>query len=156
MKYKIVGAFMICLLSATTRMYASAPKTDGDFDIVVNKYINSIIKSDYKELRSVLDENLRFKVSHLNSLMIFKKSTIVDDIRSRNGRQQPFKPGYVVLAQTDAVTIVQVDFTYGNTVMQNFIFLEKDKYDEWKIKQVYELFKTIDNINFIDSGAVSK
>ena len=156
MKYKIIGAFMICLLSVTTKMYASSPKAGDDFNIVVNKFINSIVTSDYKELRSVLDEKLRFKISHLNSVMIFKKSTVVEDIKWRNGRQQPFKPSYVVLAQSDAVTIVQVDFQYENTVMQNFIFLEKDQDNEWKIKQVYELFKTIDNIKTKDSIAVSK
>jgi hypothetical protein len=157
MKNKTIGAFMIiCLLLVTTKMYASVPKTDEGIDNVIQRYINSIVTSDYKELRAVLDENLRFKIPHRDHLMIYNKSAIVDDIKSRSGRLQDFQPGYLVLAKSDAVTIVQVDFKYGATIMQNFIFLEKDLDQQWKISQVYEMFKTTDTVKTTDGTAVSK
>jgi hypothetical protein len=156
MKYKIILTFAMCIIASTTKIYSSTSKVGDGFENVVDKFINSIVTSNWQELNGVLDKNLRFKVTHLDRLMIFDKSTILDDLKSRNGRRQDYEPSYLVLAQSDAVALVQIDFTYGDTIMQNFIVLEKNCKKEWKITQVYELFKAIDKPYLKDDLTVTK
>jgi hypothetical protein len=155
MKSKIFMACLLGILSVTTKIYGSTPKTHPGLDNTIIKFMTGIATSDYKKLDEVLAENLFLKVPHLDKVMTYNKSTMLHDIKLRNGMQENFKTNYVVLEECDAFAIVQIDFNYGDSVMRNFIVLENNAEKEWKITQVYESFKTINRSNPTD-GVIAR
>src|ERR1700712_5766077 len=119
MKFKIFLTITISVLSFTTKIYGSVPKSEPDFNKVVNKFINAVLTSDYNQLNELLREDLRFKVPHANHVMTFAKASIIDDVKLKSGMQLAFKTSYVVLSENSAAALVRIDFAYENTVMEN-------------------------------------
>lgn len=147
MKSKIFTACLFGILSITTKIYGSTPKPAPAVENLIVKFINSIVTSDYRKMDELLAENLCFKVPRLDKVMIYDKSAMLRDLKLKNGMEENFKTDYVVLEECDAFALVQINFNYGDTVMKNFIVLENNPEKKWKITEVYELFKTINNSN---------
>ena len=140
MNKKLLVACIISLLSATATFAYTGPKSDGDYKTVINDFIDSHMNSNYKKLSNILDDNSSLKIPRGNKVIKQDKSSLVESLKSNAGIQQNCESNYEVLAKSDALVIARVDFSYHNTIQHNYLTVEKDDNEQWKITQVYKMF----------------
>jgi len=138
MKKICLVACIIGLLSASFAVGAPGP---SKYQQVIKTFIDSHMTGAYKGLRSVLDDNASYKIPRGEHVLVQSREQLIDQMKEMKGTAQKCDYNYEVLAESDAVVIARVDFLYGNGVQQNFLMLEKNDDKEWKIKQVYKVFK---------------
>jgi hypothetical protein len=65
-------------------------------------------------------------------------------MKNTAGTQQNCQSNYEVLANSDALVIARVDFTYHDNIQHNYLIVEKNDNQEWKITQVCKMFDDIE------------
>lgn len=144
MKNKFLVACLICLLSATTTMYAhTGPGDNTGYNLVIRDFIDSHMTSNYKKLNNVLDDNSTFKIPRGEKVIVQTKASLVDQMKKVKGMQQNCQCTYEVLAKSNALVIARVDFSYESSVQHNYLIVEKDENQAWKITQVCKIFDDI-------------
>ena len=144
MKNKFLVVCVISLLSATTLFAYTGPKVEAGCTAVIRDFIDSHMSSNYKKLNKVLDENSSFKIPRGQKVIHQDKSSLVEAMKSNAGTQQNCQSNYEVLANSDALVIARVDFTYHDNIQHNYLIVEKNDNQEWKITQVCKMFDDIE------------
>ena len=150
MKSKFLVACIISLLSVTATFAYTGPKTEADYTAVIKDFIDSHMSSNYKKLNKVLDENSTLKIPRGEKVIQQSKESLIEAMKSSAGTQQNCQSNYEVLAKSDALVIARVDFSYQNNIQHNYLVVERDDKQEWKITQVYKMF---DDIETPDNGS---
>ena len=140
MNKKLLVVCIISLLSATATYAFTGPKSDGDYKTVINDFIDSHVNSDYKKLKNILDDNSSLNIPRGNKVIKQDKSSLVESLKGNSGTKQNCESNYQVLAKSDALVIARVDFSYHDTIQHNYLIVEKDDNEQWKIAQVYKMF----------------
>lgn len=130
---------MIVILTAFSISAYSGPIA-GDYDRVVKEYIDSHMNGNYKILKKILNSDATFRIPRAEKVIVQSKPDIVDAMKTEGGVKQNCEVKYEVVAKSSALVMVRVDFCYDNCVQQNFLVLEKNDDQEWKIAQVYKIF----------------
>jgi hypothetical protein len=142
MKRKIIIACIVGILSVVN-CYAKNPGTAlPGYKEVLQMFIDSHMTFDYKKLKKILDENASYRISRGDQIVVQPKDELLDQMRSVGKYQQPCTNSYVVLSESDGMVVARVDFVYENGSQQNYVMLGKNDDKEWKIMQVYKIFKT--------------
>jgi len=145
MKNKFLVTCLISLLSVTSIYAYTGPKTgETGYAAVIRDFIDSHMNGNYKELSKVLDENYTLKIPRGNKVIQQSKSSLVDAMKKEAGTQQNCQSNYEVLAKSDALVIARVDFSYHDSIQHNYLILEKDDAQEWKITQVCKMFEDLE------------
>ncbi|MDN5287837.1 MAG: hypothetical protein JWR38_4111 [Mucilaginibacter sp.] len=143
MKSKFLLVCIISLLSTTTMYAFTGPKTDAGYNAVILDFIDSHMNSNYKKLNKVLDENYMLKIPRGEKVIQQNKSSLIDAMKNEVGTKQNCESNYEVLAKSDALVIARVDFTYHDSIQHNYLIVEKNDNQEWKITQVCKMFDDI-------------
>jgi hypothetical protein len=154
MKTKIMLLCLVCL-SAATSLFAKTgtdPKNAAAYNAVVTDYINCHMNADAKQLNRILHDDASFKIPRGESLIIQDKTKLVAQMKNEKGTQQNCASTYQLLAESDALVIAKVDFTYGSSVQSNYLVIEKGADKAWKITQVCKFFNDVQRP---DSGPVT-
>jgi hypothetical protein len=129
---------VIGVLAATTSYGKPvAPK----YQQVIKAFIDSHLNGSYKSMKPILDNEAYVHIPRGESVILESKHDLLDQMRSTGVTTQKCDYNYEVLAESDALVIARVDFLYGNGIQQNFLTLERDENKDWKIMQVYKMFK---------------
>ncbi len=144
MKNKFLLVCIISLLSATTMYAYTDPKSDAGYTAVIRDFIDSHMNSNYKKLNKVLDENSTLKIPRGEKVIQQSKSSLIEEMKNTAGTQQNCKSNYEVLAKSDALVIARVDFSYQDNIQHNYLIVEKNDNQEWKITQVCKMFDDIE------------
>lgn len=144
MKNKFLVVCIMSLLSATATLAYTGPTTEAGYTAVIRDFIDSHMNSNYKKLNKVLDENSTFKIPRGEKVIQQNKESLIEAMKSNAGTQQNCQSNYEVLAKSDALVIARVDFSYQNNIQHNYLVVEKDDKQEWKITQVYKMFDDIE------------
>jgi len=140
MNNKFLVVCIISLLSATATFAYTGPKSDGDYKTVITDFIDSHMNSNYKKLNNIMDDNSSFKIPRGNKVITQDKASLVESLKSTAGIQQNCESNYEVLAKSDAMVIARVDFSYHDTIQHNYLIVERDNNERWKITQVCKMF----------------
>lgn len=145
MKNKFLVVCMIVGLLATTN--SSFSKTHNSpapaYETVIDDYIDSYMTSNFKKLDKVLSDDVRVKMPRAEKVIVQYKADLLDRMKA-DGTKQDCTSEYELIAKSDALIIARVDFQYTNFKQQNFITMEKNDNNEWKITQVCKIFKNND------------
>jgi hypothetical protein len=141
MKNKLLVACMIVILSATTNLKVSAGESKPGYETVINDYIDSYMRSDYKKLKHILSDDATVKIPRAEKVIVQNKNSLVENMRADQGTIQQCSNKYQVISSSSALVIARVDFLYTNFDQQNFIVLEKDDNQEWKITEICKIFQ---------------
>ena len=139
MKITILKVCLVGILAAFSISAYSGPIT-SDYDKVVKAYIESHMNGDYKILREIMNDNAAFNIPRAEKVLVQSKPDIVKAMRKAGETKQDCQASYEVVAKSNALMMVRVDFFYLNCTQQNFLVLEKDDDKQWKIAQVYKIF----------------
>ncbi|MGN8071974.1 nuclear transport factor 2 family protein [Mucilaginibacter sp. SG564] len=144
MKNKFLVACLVSLLSVTSIYAYTGPKTEGaGYAAVIRDFIDSHMNGNYKELNKILDENYTLKIPRGNKVILQNKSSLVEAMKKEAGTQQNCQSNYEVLAKSDALVIARVDFSYHDSIQHNYLTLERDDDNNWKITQVCKMFEDL-------------
>jgi len=139
MKITIFKACLVGILAAFSISAYSGPIT-GDYDKVVKAYIESHMNGDYKLMKKIMNDNAAFNIPRADKVVVQSKPDIVGAMKEVGEAKQDCQASYEVVAKSNALVMVRVDFAYTNCTQQNFLVLEKDENKQWKIAQVYKIF----------------
>jgi len=143
MKNKLLVACMIVVLLATTTSSFSNTYKAPTYENVIDDYIDSYMTSNFKKLDKVLSEDVRVKMPRAEKVIVQYKADLLERMKA-DATKQDCKSEYEVIAKSDALIIARVDFQYANFKQQNYITIEKNDNNEWKITQVCKIFKNND------------
>lgn len=125
-------------------MYAyTGPGTDAGYNTVIRDFIDSHMNSNYKKLNNIMDENSTFKIPRGEKVIQQSKSSLIDAMKNVAGTKQNCESNFEVLAKSDALVIARIDFTYHDSIQHNYLIVEKNDNQQWKITQVYKMFDDI-------------
>jgi hypothetical protein len=138
MKNKFLVAFMIVVsLAATHSSYALDTTPKGPvYETVIGDFIDSFMNSNYKKLDAVLSENACVKIPRIEKVIIQDRASLIRKMREDSGVKQNCTSSYEVIAQSGAMVIVRVDFQYDNFKQQNYVVMEKNNDQQWKITEI--------------------
>ncbi|WP_139113043.1 nuclear transport factor 2 family protein [Mucilaginibacter sp. PPCGB 2223] len=143
MKKKLLMVCMaIGLVASTGSSFSAAhngPKTPA-FETVIDDYISSYMNSDFKKLDKVLSDDARIKMPRAEKIIVQYKNDLVSAMKA-DATKQECTSEYEVVAKSNALILARVDFQYANFKQQNFLTIEKNENNEWKITQVCKFFK---------------
>ncbi|RCH54956.1 hypothetical protein DJ568_10810 [Mucilaginibacter hurinus] len=141
MKRKFVLFCLLCTFAAKSLIAKNDPGNTAAYNTVINDYISCHMSADGKKLNRLLHDDASFKIPRGEKVMVQNKSNLVAQMRREAGIQQNCASDYELLAESDALVIARVDFTYGSTTQSNYLIIEKNADKEWKITQVCKFFK---------------
>ncbi|HEY4195750.1 MAG TPA: nuclear transport factor 2 family protein [Mucilaginibacter sp.] len=139
MKITILKVCLVGILAAFSITSYAGPKV-SDYNATVEDYIDSHMNANYKKLKKIMNDDATFKIPRDESVITQTKSDVVEGMKNEGASKQNCEASYQVVAKSNALVMVRVDFTYDNCLQQNFLTLEKDANKQWKITQVYKIF----------------
>ena len=143
MRTKILWVCLVCISMATNLFGKTDPKNAAAYNAVINDYVNCHMNSDAKKLNRILHDDANFKIPRGENLIIQDKSNLVSQMKKAAGTQQNCTSTYQLLAESDALVIAKVDFTYGASTQSNYLVIEKGADKTWKITQVCKFFNEV-------------
>ena len=141
MKKILLVACVISLLSASV-LNARTPDTK-DYNNVIHQFIDSQMNTDFVKLRAIMDEHATLKMPRGQKVLIQEKDDLVNIMKKDAGTQQNCSSNYEVLAKSDALVIARVDFNYENCIQHQYLIIEKNVSQDWKITQVCKFFEDV-------------
>ncbi|RAV46934.1 hypothetical protein DIU36_30030 [Mucilaginibacter rubeus] len=154
MKNKFLLACIVGLLSAST-MYGRTAAETG-YAGVIRDFIDSHMTSNFKKLKSIMSDNSVLKLPRGEKVLVQEKDDLVSMMKKDAGTQQNCQSGYEVLAKSDAMVIARVDFNYENCAQHDYLIIEKNERQDWKITQVCKMFEDIKTPLNNDNSVVAK
>lgn len=154
MKNKFLLACIVGLLSAST-MYGR-PVTEMGYTTVIRDFIDSHMTSNFKKLKSIMSDNSVLKIPRGEKVLGQEKDDLVSMMKKDAGTQQNCQSSYEVLAKSDAMVIARVDFNYENCSQHDYLIIEKNDKQDWKITQVCKMFEDIKTPLTNDNSVVAK
>jgi hypothetical protein len=154
MKNKFLLACIIGLLSAST-IYAR-PVAETEYTSVIRDFIDSHMTSNFKKLKSIMSDNSVLKIPRGEKVLVQEKDDLVSMMKKDAGTQQNCASSYEVLAKSDAMVIARVDFNYENCAQHDYLIIEKNDKQDWKITQVCKMFDDIKTPPTNDNSVVAK
>jgi hypothetical protein len=140
MKITIFKACLVGILATFSITTYAVDPVSADYNKIVTDYIDSHMNANYKNLNKIMSDDATFKIPRNENVIIQNKSDIVDGMKNAGAIKQNCEASYEVVAKSNALVMVRVDFTYDNCLQQNFLTLEKNDRKQWKITQVCKIF----------------
>ena len=154
MKNKFLLAFIVGLLSVST-IYAR-PVAETEYTNVIRDFIDSHMTSNFKKLKSIMSDNSVLKLPRGEKVLVQEKDDLVNMMKKDAGTTQNCASSYEVLAKSDAMVIARVDFNYENCSQHDYLIIEKNDKQDWKITQVCKMFEDIKTPLPNDNSVVAK
>jgi hypothetical protein len=146
MKNKLLVACMVLVSLATANSsYAVEISSKGsNYEAVIGDFIDSFMNSNYKKLDQVLGDNACVKIPRMEKVIMQGRASLIDRMKEDNGIKQNCTNSYEVIAKSEALVVARIDFQYPNFKQQNYIVMEKNDDQQWKITQVCKFSKNND------------
>jgi hypothetical protein len=137
MKAKIITLLIVA--SALTFPASATNLPSRTFREVIGAYITAHVYSDVKSYLEVTDEEADLTMPRGSELLRQGRFQLVEQLKSTRGTVQVCEPSYTIVAESPAVVIARVDFSYAFCQQQHVLIMEKEGAEQWKIKKIYKL-----------------
>lgn len=141
MKRKILILGIVGIMAFTSshaQTYASATHSYSD---VLHTFIDGHMNFDYKKFKETLGDNASFHVTRGNHVVVQSKNEVLNQMKELGKFQQACTYDSAVLSASDGLVIARVDFKYADGLQQNYLVMEKNADQDWKVTEVYKAFK---------------
>ncbi len=113
-----------------------APKVKN----VITEFAESHLVTDAKKLSKIMSEDAQVKFSRGNEVLYHSLASILKLMRQNEGISQNCSTSYDIIASSEALVMAKVEFAYQDFVIENYLTLERDKNDNWKITRINKFF----------------
>ena len=144
MKLKSFLLFTVLGTVLTTATFANTPlsaKAKFVLDLFAKRHQNT----DASKLEKILSTDVLMKFSKGYQVLSQDQSAVIRLMRQNQGIIQNCSTVVDVLASCDAMVLAKVNFVYEGFVVENYLTLELDRTQNWKITRI--------NKFYIDAGS---
>lgn len=140
MKLRTILLSAVLSTSIAAQVFADnlpAPKAKN----VIDQFADSHINTDANKLAKVLSADAVMKYNKGSEVLSQNQAATIKLMKQNEGIKQNCKTNIEVLASNEAMVMAKVNFIYDDFTIENFLTLELDKYQNWKITRVNKFFK---------------
>lgn len=128
-----------------------ARPNNSDYNTVINAFIESKLHTDYKTMKTILSPEAVEKLPREKAVYKATASDLLRTMKVNNGIEQSCTAEHKVLAESDGMIMVQIDFNYDQHTISEFITLERNKGLEWKVTSINKFFKNVATADKVNS-----
>lgn len=129
---------LLCTVLSTAALADKTPAIE--VRNVIQLYTDAQISADARKLTKILSPDAVVKFSKGDQLIVHKQSALLQHMKSQEGIQQNCSTNLTILASNKALVMAKVDFIYEDFTIENYLTIELDKNDNWKITNVNRFF----------------
>ncbi len=107
---------------------------------VLDVFAESHLTTDAKSLEKILSTDALIKFSKGYEVLSQGQSAVIKLMRQNQGIKQNCSTLVDVLASSDAMILAKVNFVYEDFVVENYLTLELDGSQNWKITRINKFF----------------
>ena len=144
MKLKSFLLFTVLGTVLTTATFANTPLS-AKAKFVLDLFAESHLNTDASKLEKILSTDALMKFSKGYQVLSQGQSAVIRLMRENQGIIQNCSTVVDVLASGDAMVLAKVNFIYEGFVVENYLTLELDRTQNWKITRI--------NKFYIDAGS---
>lgn len=140
MKLRTILLSAVLSTSIAAQVFADnlpAPKAKN----VIDQFADSHINTDANKLAKVLSADAVMKYNKGSEVLSQNQAATIKLMKQNEGIKQNCKTNIEVLACNEAMVMAKVNFIYDDFTIENFLTLELDKHQNWKITRVNKFFK---------------
>lgn len=135
-------SFLLCTVLGvvlTTTTFANN-RPAADVKTVLNEFAESHVNTDANKLEKILSTDALMKFSKGTEVLSQSQSSVIKIMRQNQGIKQNCSAMVEVLASSDAMVLARVNFLYEGFVIENYLTLEVDKNQNWKITRINKFY----------------
>lgn len=133
----------LCTALATT-VFADnlpAPKAKN----VIDQFADSHINTNANQLSKILSNDATFKFTKGTEVLSQSQISVLKQMRQNEGIKQNCTTDIEVLSSNAAMVMAKVNFIYEDFIIENYLTLELDQNQNWKITRINKFFKETEN-----------
>lgn len=139
MKLKSFLLFTVLGTVLTTATFANTPLS-AKAKFVLDLFAESHLNTDASKLEKILSTDALMKFSKGYQVLSQGQSAVIRLMRQNQGITQNCSTVVDVLASGDAMVLAKVNFVYEGFVVENYLTLELDKTQNWKITRIDKFY----------------
>jgi hypothetical protein len=139
MKFKLIvlGAVLSIALTLTAFADNRPLKTAKN---IISEFAESHVNTDANKLSRLLSEDAILKFSKGDEVLTQHSTAIMKLAKQNNGVIQNCSTRMELIASSESLVLAQVNFIYEDFTIENFITIELDKNQRWKITRINKFF----------------
>jgi hypothetical protein len=139
MKLKSFLLFTVLGTVLTTATFANTPLS-AKAKFVLDLFAESHLNTDASKLEKILSTDALMKFSKGYQVLSQGQSAVIRLMRQNQGIIQNCSTVVDVLASDDAMVLAKVNFVYEGFVVENYLTLELDRTQNWKITRIDKFY----------------
>lgn len=139
MKLKILVFCAVLSAALTTTAFANRHPAP-DVKSVISEFAESHVNTDAKKLAKILSSEATFKFARGNEVFSQSHVSTMRLMKQNEGIQQNCSTSYEIIASSNALVMAKVNFIYEDFVIENYLTLELDPGQNWKITRINKFF----------------
>jgi len=148
MKFKLI-VFVAVLSTALTLASFANNRPFKTAKNIINEFAESHVNTDATKLSRLLSEDVILKFSKGDEVLTQNQTSIMKQAKQNDGVIQNCSTRIEFIASSEALVIAQVNFIYEEFIIENFITIELDKNQGWKITRINKFFSNALNPSII-------
>jgi hypothetical protein len=144
MKLRTLMLSAVLCTTLTATVFADnlpAPKAKN----VIDQFADSHVSTDANKLSKILSPDATIKFAKGAEVLSLSQLSVLKQMRLNEGIKQNCTTNIEVLASNEAMVMAKVNFVYEDFIIENYLTLELDKNQNWKITRVNKFFKESEN-----------
>lgn len=139
MKLKsILLSTLLCTVLSTAALADITPAIE--VRNVIQLFTDAQINADARKLTRILSDDAVVKFSKGDKLVVHKQAALLQHMKGQDGIQQNCTTNLKILASNKALVMAKVDFVYEDFTIENYLTIEMDKNNNWKITGINRFF----------------
>jgi hypothetical protein len=148
MKFKSI-VFCAVLSTAFTLTAFADNRPSKTAKNIISEFAESHVNTDANKLSRLLSEDAILKFSKGDEVLTQNSTSIMELAKQNDGVIQNCSTRMELIASSEALVIAQVNFIYEDFTIENFITLELDKNQRWKITRINKFFSNAEKPRII-------
>ncbi len=148
MKLKSLLFCAVLSTALTTTAFANnrpAPNVKN----VISEFAASHVNTDANKLSKILSADVILKFGRGNEVFSQSQMSILKLMKQNEGIKQNCSTTIEVIASSDALAMAKVNFIYEDFIIENYLTLELDKSQNWKITRINKFFTDTESANVL-------
>lgn len=139
MNLKSILLITVLCAVLTTKSFATNP-IGSNVKNVIEEFADSHINTDVNKLSKILSSDAIQKFAKGDEVLSQSQSSILKLMKQNEGIKQNCSTSIDIIANSSALVLAKVDFIYDGFTIENFLTLELDKAQNWKITRINKFF----------------
>lgn len=146
-------SILLCTALCTvisTKSFAIYPPTQN-VKTVIDEFAESHVNTDFNKLSKILSSDAVLKFSRGDEVLSQSQLSILKLMKQNEGIKQNCSTAVDIIASSNALVMAKVDFIYEDFTIENFLTLELDQAQKWKITRINKFFTETESVKILSN-----